>query len=83
VGRRQISPYTDRAQLIVAETGSGRAGQWVTERADVQLDFERAFGGPAKPIQLAIASDTDNTGSIARAAFADIHFVARAARCQF
>ena len=83
VGRRQMSPYTDRAQLIVAETGSGRAGQWVTERADVQLDFERAFAGPAKPIQLAIASDTDNTGSIARAAFADIHFVARSEKCQF
>jgi hypothetical protein len=78
-----MSPYTDRAQLIVAESGSGRAGQWVTERADVQLDFSRAFGGTAKPIQLAVASDTDNTGSTARAAFADIHFVGRSERCQF
>jgi hypothetical protein len=83
VGRRQMSPYTDRAQLIVTETGSARAGQWVTERADVQLDFQRAFGGSARPIQLAIASDTDNTGSTARAAFADIHFVARSERCRF
>jgi hypothetical protein len=83
VGRSQRSPYTDRAQLIVAETGSGRAGQWVPERADVQLDFEKAFGGSGRPIQLAIASDTDNTGSTARAAFADIHFVARAEKCQF
>jgi hypothetical protein len=53
------------------------------ERADVLLDLERAFGGSAKALQLAIASDTDNTGSIARAAFADIHFVARSERCQF
>ena len=82
VGTARRSPYTDRAQLIVAESGSGRAGSWVSERADVAADFVRAFGKvPAKPIQLAIASDTDNTGSVARAAFADLHFVARSAPC--
>lgn len=82
VGAARRSPYTDRAQLIVAESGSGRAGKWTSERADVAADFVRAFGKvPAKPIQLAIASDTDNTGSSARAAFADLHFVARNARC--
>lgn len=83
VGRRQMSPYTDRAQLIVAETGSARAGQWVTERADIPADFAKAFGGTAKPLQLALASDTDNTRSTARAAFADIHFVARSEKCHF
>jgi hypothetical protein len=82
VGTARRSPYTDRAQLIVAESGSGRAGSWTSERADVAADFVRAFGKvPAKPIQLAIASDTDNTGSSARAAFADLHFVARSAPC--
>jgi len=34
-----------------------------------------------KPIQIAVASDTDNTKSIARAAFADLHFVARQQNC--
>ena len=82
MGTARRSPYTDRAQLIVAESGLGRAGSWTSERADVAADFVRAFGSiPAKPIQLAIASDTDNTGSAARAAFADLHFVARNARC--
>ena len=82
VGTARRSPYTDRAQLIVAETGSGRAGRWTSERADVAADFVRAFGNvPAKPIQLAIASDTDNSGGSARAAFADLHFVGRSARC--
>jgi hypothetical protein len=83
VGTRRKSPYTDRAQLVVAETGVGRAGQWVTERTDIVIDFDKAFGGTAKPIQLAVASDTDNTGGTAHAAFADIHFVARSQRCRF
>lgn len=83
VGTSRRSAYTDRAQLIVAETGSGRAGQWVTERADIATDFGKAFGRAAKPIQLAIASDTDNSGGSARAAFADIHFVNRLERCRF
>lgn len=83
VGTRRKSPYTDRAQLIVAETGAARASQWVSERADVAADFSNAFGGAGRPIQLAIASDSDNTGSTARAAFADLHFVSRSDRCRF
>ncbi len=84
VGTERRSSYTDRSQLIVAETGSARAGSWVTERADVAADFARAFGNrPGKPIQLAVASDGDNTKSKAHAAFADIHFVARDQPCAF
>lgn len=84
VGTRRKSAYTDRAELIVAETGTGRAGTWVNERADIAADFARAFGNrPGTPIQLAIASDTDNTGSSARAAFADLHFVTRQQSCSF
>lgn len=83
VGTRAKSAYTDRAELIVAETGAARAGSWVTERADVAADFARAFGGvPGTIIQLAVASDTDNIGGTARAAFADLHFVGRGERCE-
>jgi hypothetical protein len=82
VGTRAKSAYTDRAELIVAESGGARAGKWVTERADIAADFARAFGGvPGAATQLALASDTDNTGSTARAAFADLHFVGRDAAC--
>jgi hypothetical protein len=82
VGTRARSPYTDRAELIVAETGATRAGKWVSERADIAADFASAFNGvPGTATQIAIASDTDNTGSSARAAFADLHFVARDQRC--
>ena len=83
VGSRRKSAYTDRAQLIVAETGTKRAGQWVAERANIAADFGAAFGGAGKPIQLAIASDTDNTGGTARAAFADLHFVGHSYSCRF
>lgn len=84
VGTSRKSSYTDRSQLVVAETGAGRAGSWVTERADVATDFAKAFGNKAgRPIQLAVASDGDNTKSKGRAAFADIHFVGRGEPCAF
>ncbi len=82
VGTRRKSAYTDRSQMIVAETGSKRAGAWVTERVDVAADFATSFGRqPGTPIQLAVASDTDNTRSIARAAFADLRFVEPGQSC--
>jgi len=82
VGTRRRSAYTDRAELIVAETGTARTGTWVNERVDIASDFAAAFGNRrGTPIQIAIASDTDNTGSIARAAFADLRFVTRRQSC--
>jgi hypothetical protein len=84
VGTARRSSYTDRSQLIVADSGSGRAGTWLTKRADVAADFARAFGNkPGKPVQLAVASDGDNTKSKGRAAFADIYFVERGQPCAF
>jgi hypothetical protein len=84
VGTARRSSYTDRSQLIVADSGSARAGTWVTKRADVATDFARAFGNkPGKPVQLAVASDGDNTKSKGRAAFADIYFVGRDQPCTF
>lgn len=83
VGTRRKSAYTDRAQMIVAESGGAGAGRWVSERADVGADFDAAFeGDPGRPVQIAVASDTDNTHGSARAAFADLHFVPRGTPCQ-
>ncbi len=82
VGTARKSSYTDRSQLVVTETGVGRAGKWVAERADLAADFAKAFQRqPGTPTQLAVAADGDNTGSSGRAAFADIHFVARDEPC--
>lgn len=84
VGTARKSSYTDRSQLVVADSGAARAGTWVAKRADVAADFARAFGNRSgKPIQLAVASDGDNTHSKGRAAFADIHFVSRNQPCAF
>ena len=67
---------------IFAHDALGLGATWVSERADVAADFALAFGNkPGTPIQIAVASDTDNTKSIARAAFADLHFVSRRQSC--
>ena len=84
VDTRLPNAYTDRAQMIVRRTGSNDIGRWVTERVDVRDDVIRTFGSDkAKPILVAIASDTDNTGEKARAGFADLHFVGKNDACNF
>ena len=76
--------YTDRTQMMVLRSGSEHAGHWVVERRDVLLDATKAFGTDrALGTQLAVASDTDNTGESARAGLADLHFVGREAPCVF
>lgn len=82
IGTARKSSYTDRSQLIVAESGARRAQAWVSERADLASDFAKAFPKqPGHPVQLAVAADGDNTNSKGRAAFADIHFVSRGEPC--
>jgi hypothetical protein len=82
VGTARKSSYTDRSQLVVAETGAARAGTWVSERADLASDYAKAFPNqPGTPTQIAVAADGDNTKSSGRAAFADIQFVPRNQQC--
>ena len=84
VDTRMSNAYTDRAQMIVRRTGNAEVGRWVTERVDVRDDVIRAFGSDkARPILVAIASDTDNTGEKVRAGFADLHFVGKSDACNF
>jgi hypothetical protein len=84
VGTRRANAYTARAQMIVLRSGDGFAGKWMTERRNVLTDAQASFGDAAfKPTLLAIASDTDNTGEMARAWFADLHFVREDEQCRF
>ncbi len=84
VGTRRPNAYTDRTLMIVQRTGGEKAGQWITERADVLDDARRAFGTEAvRPTLLALAADTDNTGEQVRSGFADLHFVSREHDCDF
>ncbi len=79
VGTMQANAYTERTQMLVLQSGAGQAGQWVAQRQDVLADALQAFGQvDPVAVQLAIATDTDNTGESARAGFAQLHFVDRA-----
>ena len=80
VGTIAPNSYTDRARMIVTESGSSKAGQWVTETRDLGADFRAAFGEDAPPvIAVALATDTDNTGENATAWYGDIEFLPAAA----
>lgn len=76
--------YTDRARMIVVQSGAANAGRWVAEQRDVQADFIAAFKtGRPRLTSLAIATDTDNTRETAHAGFADFHFAPRGKACGF
>jgi hypothetical protein len=76
VGTLQPNVYTDRARLIVVESGRAKAGRWVIETRDLALDFRAAFGEePPDVIGIAVASDTDNTGETATAWYGNIEFL--------
>lgn len=84
VGTKVPNAYTNRVKVIVARSGNGDAGEWQTERHDVWSDAVAAFPDVRlSAVSLAIGTDTDNTGETARAGFADLHFVAADASCQF
>lgn len=78
IGTWQDNTYTDRARMLVVESGSDKAGQWVTETRDVAADFRTAFGEEAPDVVVvALATDTDNTGEQATAWYGDLQFLAR------
>jgi len=57
------NPYTDKAKMIIIETGAEKTGQWVEEDVDVIEDYRRAFGAePPAEASIAIMNDSDNTG---------------------
>ncbi|MFH1782487.1 MAG: DUF3047 domain-containing protein [Candidatus Omnitrophota bacterium] len=68
------SPYFKNIKLIVAESGSGKLGEWVIEQRNILDDYKKAFGSP--PLMgvaaIAIMTDTDNTLSTAEAQYKDI-----------
>ncbi len=76
VGSLQANTYTDRARMMVLQSGAEKSGQWVTETRDLAADFRLAFGEEAPDVvAVALASDTDNTGESVTAWFGDIEFL--------
>jgi hypothetical protein len=63
VGTVLDSAYTDRAKIIVARSGAGEAGGWVTESHDIYADYRRIVGAEPPRIEgIALMTDTDDTG---------------------
>ncbi len=69
------SPYTDRCQVIVVESGPQKLNRWVTNRRNILRDYNAAFGGIAPTISgIAVMADTDHTGETASTYFGELSF---------
>lgn len=67
------NPYTRNAMMVVMESGTEKAGRWVSEQRDILADYRRLFGGePRRVGAIAVMTDTDNTGGEATAWYGDI-----------
>ncbi len=63
-----VSPYTEKAYMVILEKGKDRVGQWVEESVNVLEDYRQAFGkDPPAVAGIAVMSDSDNTGESALA----------------
>lgn len=70
--------YTDRVQMVVADSGPALLGRWVERVRDVGADYRRAFGADAPLVNgVVVSADTDNTGETAESWFGDIEFRSR------
>jgi hypothetical protein len=68
------NPHTGRIQMVVADNAEA-GGRWSTLSRNVLEDYRRAFGEePGAIVGVGVLTDSDNTGSQARASYADIGF---------
>jgi hypothetical protein len=73
VGTALDNAYTDRAKMIVVQSGPARVNQWVAEERDVYADYRRLFAAEPPPISgIAVMTDTDDTGERAVAYYGTI-----------
>jgi hypothetical protein len=71
------SPYTENSQMVAIESGNGKAGEWLLEKRNVYEDYRRIFAEePGRVGTIAIMTDSDDTGTSARAWYDDIRFLA-------
>lgn len=67
------NPYTEKTVMVAVNSGSEKAGEWVSIERDIVADYRKAFGESPPPIRgIAIMSDSDNTGEQASAWYGDI-----------
>lgn len=72
-GEAIANPFTDQTMMIAVNSGTDKAGEWVTVERDVVADYKAVFGdNPPKLVGIAIMSDSDNTGESATAWYGDV-----------
>jgi len=73
-GTRWPSAYAgDNVQLIAVDSGTDRAGEWVSHTRDLRADWRAAFGEELDRLDgVALMTDADDTGGSVRAWYADI-----------
>ena len=75
VGLIGNSPFSSRSKIVVVRSGSKDLGRWVEEKRNVFEDFKMVFNTQKvtkDPRGIAVLTDSDNTGSEARADYDDI-----------
>ncbi|MGA2243887.1 MAG: DUF3047 domain-containing protein [Verrucomicrobiota bacterium] len=74
VGTLLEHPKSSRAELIILESGDGKAGQWITEERDVAADWKKAFPGKPMPrvVGLGLMTDGDSLGRKLTGDYADL-----------
>lgn len=78
VGTVAPNAYSDRVQMVVADSGAAALRRWVQRERNVAEDFRRGFGSEPPPVTaVAVSADTDNTGESAESFFGDVEFRAR------
>jgi hypothetical protein len=80
VGAGQVSVFTKRLRFIVLQTGTGKLGQWVSEKRDVTADHQRMFGDESEGkvpdiVSIVVSADSDNTHGSSLAYVGDITLV--------
>ncbi|MBF0171672.1 MAG: DUF3047 domain-containing protein [Nitrospinae bacterium] len=71
-GQVVASPYTGQARIVALRRGAPVAGGWVNESVRPGDDFRRIFHEePPRIAGIGIMSDSDNTGGVATAWYAD------------
>ncbi len=75
VGESWNSAYTNKAKVVVLQTGASSAGTWAYEKRNVIDDFKQYFDIDVTRLNgYAVMVDGDNTGGSATGWFANIAF---------
>jgi hypothetical protein len=73
----QVSVFTKRIRFLVLQSGSSHLGQWMSERRDLSVDYQRMFGDESEGkypeiVGVAVSADADNTHGNSLAYFGDV-----------